>query len=90
MARRTKPTRTYRSAARMSPEAQVAFRALGRRVRALREAAALSQEAAAERAEITTHQWQLIEYGTTNPTLATLVAVARALGVGVGELFGEE
>ncbi|HEX4419088.1 MAG TPA: helix-turn-helix transcriptional regulator [Kofleriaceae bacterium] len=59
---------------------------------ALRAASALwsdssSRQEAAEIAQIETKHWQLMESGGGNPTLATLIAVAKALGVEVYELL---
>ncbi len=47
----------------------------------------MTQEHAAATAQLDAKHWQAIEYGRTNPTVATLVAVSRALGVGLGDLF---
>lgn len=77
----------FRSVARSSQGAQTAVVQLGRRIRALRSAAGLSQVAAAAKAELDPKHWQVMEQGGTNPTVASLVAVARALGVGLNELF---
>lgn len=85
-----KPSRKYRSAARTSPGVATTLKALGERVRALRIEAGLTQEEAGARAEIDMRHWQLVEYGRTNPTVATLVTMARALGTTIGELFDEE
>lgn len=47
----------------------------------------MTQQEAAERASIEVKHWQLIEAGGTNPTLATLLALAKALDVEVHELL---
>jgi len=60
---------------------------LGARVRQLREARHLTQESLAEAAGLATKHLQDIERGRTNPTLATLVGLARALGVGIHTLL---
>jgi transcriptional regulator with XRE-family HTH domain len=61
---------------------------LAKKIRQLRERRDLTQQAAAEAAEIEVKHWQLLEAGTrANPTLATLLAVARALDVEVHELL---
>lgn len=62
---------------------------LGKRVRELRLGSELTQEQAAERARLDTKHWQDIEGGKTNPTLATLVGVAKALDVSLADLFAE-
>ena len=78
---------SWRSAARSSPGAQVALELLGRRIRRLRESLSLSQQTAAGRAEIDPKHWQVIEQGGTNPTVASLVAISRALKVRLSDLF---
>jgi transcriptional regulator with XRE-family HTH domain len=54
---------------------------LGKRVRRLRQERGLSQEVAAERAAIDAKHLQAIEGGRANVTFASLVGIARALGV---------
>lgn len=83
----TKHTRRYRSSARRHPEIQAAARSLGQRIRALRRERGLSQEVLAERAGLDWKHLQVIEAGRTNTTLASLVGVARGLGVSLAELF---
>lgn len=75
--------------------------ALGRRLRALREAAGKSQEAVAHDAGISRNHMQVIEMGLSdrsrptpwNPHLSTLVALCAALDVSVTDVirdvFGE-
>ncbi len=63
----------------VSRAASAVQREVGRRVRRAREAAKLTQEAAAHRAGIDYKRWQRIEQGTVNLTLRTLVRVAAAL-----------
>lgn len=63
---------------------------LGTRVRALRRARDLTQEQAAEIAKLDEKHWQDIEGARTNPTVATLVGIARALKVTLSELFENE
>lgn len=89
----SKPTTTppkrkgYRSPTRTAPGAEDALRRLGARIRALREVAGLTQERAAGAANLTTRQVNVIENGGTNPTVTTLLALAKVFGVKVGELF---
>jgi transcriptional regulator with XRE-family HTH domain len=59
---------------------------LGKRVRALRIGRKLTQEVAADLAKLDEKHWQDIEGARTNPTVATLVGVARALKVTLAEL----
>ncbi len=62
-------------------------RALGRRLKALRKRAALTQEDLAERAGINSKYISGIERGRENPTLDTLLLLASELGVQPVELF---
>lgn len=64
-----------------------AIRKLGKRIRELRAARELTQEAAAEHAKLDVKHWQDLEAGNTNPTVATLVGVSRALHVKLHVLF---
>ena len=66
-------------ATRKTRNPAVALRLLGAAVRRRREAAGLSQEAAAHGAGISVRHYQKIEGGTTNPAYLTLLAVAAAL-----------
>jgi transcriptional regulator with XRE-family HTH domain len=61
---------------------------LGVRIRALRELKRLTQAELAEAADVTTNYVGVLERGQKVPTLETLVALAKALGVGPGELLG--
>lgn len=63
----------------------------GQRLRALREAAGLSQEELAERADLHWTYISGIERGRRNPGLNTLGRLARALGLSIeGLLAGVE
>jgi transcriptional regulator with XRE-family HTH domain len=79
-----------RSHARTSRSFEQASARLARRVRRLREQLGLTQEAAAQAASIEPKHWQLIEVPGSNPTLATLVAVAKALRVEPHQLLNSE
>jgi DNA-binding XRE family transcriptional regulator len=81
---------TWRSSARDAPGVAGALKRLGTRVRALRRARSLTQEQAAEIAKLDEKHWQDIEGARTNPTVATLVGIARALKVTLSELFDNE
>ncbi len=63
---------------------------LGKALRDLRRRSGLSQEALAERAELSRNFVAQIERGESTPTVATLSRLAGALGTTVGELLGEE
>jgi DNA-binding XRE family transcriptional regulator len=78
---------TWRSSARDAPGVSRALSQLGKRIRALRLKQKLTQEQAAERAKLDEKHWQDIEGARTNPTVATLVGVARALKVTLSGLF---
>lgn len=60
---------------------------VGVRIRSLRLERNLTQEQAAERAHLSVKHLQDVERGETNPTIASLIALSRALGVTLSELF---
>jgi transcriptional regulator with XRE-family HTH domain len=60
----------------------------GQNVRRIRIEKNLTQEQLAEGASISQVQIARIEAGKINTSISTVVAVAKALGVGEGELFG--
>lgn len=64
-----------------------AKRVLGRRLKALRKRAALTQEDLAERAGLNPKDISGIERGRENPTLDTLLRLAKELGAQPVELF---
>lgn len=72
---------------RSAPEVQRAFLRLGKRVRALRSERGLTQEEVAQLAQLDAKHIQVIEYAKTNPTVASLVGIARALKVPLKDLF---
>ena len=57
------------------------MRQIAARMRAERVESGLSQEEAASRAQLGYKHWQEIEGGRANPTLETLVRIAKALDV---------
>jgi transcriptional regulator with XRE-family HTH domain len=61
----------------------------GARLRQLRKARKLSQEALALEAGLDRSYVGSIERGTSNVALINIHRIADALGVGAGELFGE-
>lgn len=71
---------------------------VGQRIRELRQAHGMTQEVAAERAKINPKYLGAIERGEINVTLATMVRLAKALGVspsdflipGAGQPSGDE
>lgn len=60
--------------------------ALGKAIRPLREERGMTQEALAQEAGITVGHMSMIERGHSNPTWATVKAIAAALGVPMVEL----
>ena len=66
-----------------------AKRSFGRRVRTKRRAAGLTQEKLAERAGVHRTFITQIEYGTTSPTLWTIVRLAWGLDVPPGTLVDD-
>jgi DNA-binding XRE family transcriptional regulator len=77
----------WRSLARGSVRLGPTARRLGRRIARLRIESAVTQEWLAERCGISTRHLQDIEAGRVNVTLAIELAIARALGVTLSELF---
>ncbi len=65
-------------------------KALGRRIQKLRQAAGLTQEELAENAEVSAKAIGLLESGRGNPALASLEAIAAALGISLAEMFDFE
>jgi len=57
------------------------------RIRELRTAAKLSQEAAARQANISWATWQRVEAGKGRPTVDTIQRIAAVLGVEPGTLI---
>jgi DNA-binding XRE family transcriptional regulator len=87
-------THTYQVAAAMktasNDDGMVDIHAvLGRQVRRLRKEAGLSQDVVAEQCGLFRTYLSRIERGVANPTLSVLAALAKTLGVSVGELFYE-
>lgn len=71
----------------MSAETVVAT--IATRMRELREARGLSLQELANRAGIAkSHVWQIEQGKSANPTIATTVGIARALGVSLDYLAG--
>jgi transcriptional regulator with XRE-family HTH domain len=56
-------------------------------LRRLRKRAGLSQEALGERCDLHRTEISLLERAAREPRLSTIVRLARALGVSVGELL---
>ena len=83
---RKKRARSWRSDARAQPRLEAALRRLGRRIRALRLERKLTQEQAAANAHLDDKHFQAIEYGQSNITFASLLAIARGLDVQLEDL----
>jgi transcriptional regulator with XRE-family HTH domain len=64
-------------------------KAIGKRIRDLRKARGMTQEAVAEKARIHTKYFGNIERGEVNLTVATVERIAQALEVSVLEMFQE-
>lgn len=62
---------------------------IGGRLRGLRLAQNLTQEAVAERAGVSYKFLGEVERGTANPSLLTIDSICRALGVEIDDLWGE-
>lgn len=76
-----------KSAARRSRSLDGGLQRFGKRLRALREERGFSQEAMAAKARLDAKHYQQLEYGSSNATFATLMAVARALGMTLSEML---
>ena len=63
---------------------------LGEKIQALRTDAGMSQEELAARVGVTRQTIGMIEAGRFNPSLALCVAICRALGKTLNDLFWEE
>jgi DNA-binding XRE family transcriptional regulator len=83
----TKKAGRWRSDARSDPETLRTFKKLGLRIRELRAEKALTQEQLAEGAALSVQHLLDLEHGRSNPTLASLVGIARGLGVSLPDLF---
>lgn len=79
--------RSFRSEARSAPAVVKALVQFGKRIRELRLALGYTQEQVAERAKLDAKHVQAMESGKSNATIATIVALAKALHVTVAELF---
>ena len=62
-------------------------KAIGARIKAAREAAQLSQEALAEKVDLSRTHMSVIERGVKMPRLETFVIIANALGVSADTLL---
>lgn len=73
-----------------SPSFSTVQRQIGRRIRAARANAGLTQEEAAAKAGIDYKRWQRVEAGEVNATIRTLNRVATTLGITLWELCGPD
>jgi len=72
------------------PSESAVVKALGQRIRELRDAKGWSQERLAEAAYLDRSYLAGIERGLRNPSVRSLLKVAGALKVRIGELFSED
>ena len=84
---RKKTTRAWRSEARSNPEALHVIATLGHRIRELRRDKGMTQEALAESASLSVQHLLDLEHGRSNPTLTSLIGIAKGLKVPIRELF---
>ncbi|MTE22906.1 MULTISPECIES: helix-turn-helix domain-containing protein [Microbacterium] len=70
----------------MAPKHSAVSRDIGRRIASFRSRAGVSARALAECADMDLTNFQRIERGEGNPTISTLLQIAVALEVDVGEL----
>ena len=73
---------------RVEAVASAGRQTIGARIRQLRDSAGLTQEALAQAASIGRVTLVRIENGEQSPRYETLVSLARALGLPIGELVG--
>jgi transcriptional regulator with XRE-family HTH domain len=71
------------------PSESAVVKALGKRIRELRDAKGWSQERLAEAAYLDRSYLAGIESGSRNPSVRSLLKIANALRVRVGDLFSE-
>ena len=72
-------------------EAAAAIRkGLGKRIKALRKTQKLTQEELGEKAALSYKFVGEVERGEVNPSLDSLMRIANALGVTIGDLFPRE
>lgn len=60
---------------------------IGARIKEIRQKKSLTQEQLAERMDINSKYLSGIERGKENPTLNTLIKLAKSLDVDIGEIF---
>jgi transcriptional regulator with XRE-family HTH domain len=72
------------------PSETTVVKALGQRIRELRDAKGWSQERLAEAAYLDRSYLAGIERGLRNPSVRSLLKIAGALKVRIGELFSED
>ncbi|HJW29482.1 MAG TPA: helix-turn-helix transcriptional regulator [Saprospiraceae bacterium] len=63
---------------------------IGERIRKIREARGLSQKEVANKIKMDQSQYSKLEKDKTDPSLSTLVKVAKALGIQLSELFASD
>jgi transcriptional regulator with XRE-family HTH domain len=74
----------------LAPVIRRELKRLGKRLREIREERGLTQEEAAEIMGVHPKSMPRLEGGTTNPSVATLVAASVAYKVPLRDLFPEE
>lgn len=73
-----------------APRKDPAARAVGTRVRELREAAGLKQDALSRKAKITPQFLSLLENGHVNPSIGVVARLSAALGLPLSAFFASE
>ena len=76
-------------ATKIAPATRRAAVEIGKRIRAAREKAGLSQEVLAKRVGMTRANYARLEYGVTNVTLDTLLRVSKGLELTLAVDFEE-
>ncbi len=73
-----------------APRKDPAARAVGQRVRELREAAGLKQDALSRKAKISPQFLSLLENGHANPSIGVVARLSSALGLPLSAFFSSE
>jgi transcriptional regulator with XRE-family HTH domain len=71
-------------------DADLTVKAIGRRIRSLRQSRNLTLQMVAERTGLSASLISMVERGLTAPSIGTLVAVAAAFGVNMADLMNVE
>lgn len=74
----------------MEKEFSIELRIVGARIRKARKRLQLTQEAAAERTNLTGQYWSLIETGRYRGSIQTYMQITSALGITLNDIFYDD